>query len=143
MSTQVDLGPMPSFRSAKDQKMQQFAVTPEAQYPDGYLGTMTDRRDDKLGSMRTNTRSYSRGVHKGERVNPGDYFWPDEFNPMTGLQYEAKGRKFAPSGIAPVMLTNDGKAGPKGIPTVVDRPHMELMDEQRRSRLRTLIPSWR
>ena len=137
------LGPTPTFRDAKDRRLQAFGATPDTQYPDGYLGHLTDRRSDKLGSTRSNTRSYSRGVHKGERVNPGDYMWPDEFNPMTALEYEAKGKKFAPTGAAPVVLTNDGKAGPRGIPRNLDRKQIEIIDEQRRSMLRTLVPNWR
>jgi hypothetical protein len=49
--------------------------TPSAEYPDGYLGTMRSRRDDRgmptdtlLDSLksRQNQRGYQRGVHKGE-----------------------------------------------------------------------------
>lgn len=137
------LGPSPSFRDEKDRRLQAWGQTPEAQYPDGYLGHLTDRRGDKLGSTRSNTRSYAKGVHKGERVNAGDYFWPDEFNPMTALEYEAKGKKWAVSGATPVWLTNDGKAGPRGVPRNVDRAQVELIDQQRRSMLKTLVPNWR
>lgn len=61
---------------------------PSAEYPDGYLGTINSRREDRLlNSLKRNLnqRAYQRGVHKGERVDPGDYFWPDEFNPDSGL----------------------------------------------------------
>jgi hypothetical protein len=67
--------------------------TPEATYPDGYLGTITSRRDDRLlGALkgRVNERSYQRGVHKGERIDPGDYFWPEQFNLDTGLKNESR-----------------------------------------------------
>src|SRR5437763_11635062 len=49
---------------------------PSAEYPDGYLGTITARRDDRLlknVQSRLTERSYQRGVHKGERVDPQDY----------------------------------------------------------------------
>jgi hypothetical protein len=140
------LGPAPVFRDAKDQRLAAFGATPDTQYPDGYLGTMdSNRRQDKLLSAvkRQNHRSYSRGVHKGERVNPGDYLWPEEFNPMTGLELQAVGQKFAPPGAEPIRLTNDGKAGPRGIPRGLDRPQQEQIDVQRQSMLKRLVPSWR
>lgn len=144
--TQAMLGPAPIFRNAKDQRLAAWGASPDVQYPDGYLGTMSsNRRQDKLTQalMRTNTRPYSRGVHKGERINPGDYIWPQEFNLLTGLQLEAKGKKFAPPGAEPVRLTNDGKAGPRGIPRGLSRPQQEVIDLQRRSMLKTLAPPWK
>jgi hypothetical protein len=62
---------------------------PSAQYPDGYLGTIQSRRGDRLlDNLKTqlNQRSYQRGVHKGEKVDPRDYFWPPELQPNSGLQ---------------------------------------------------------
>jgi hypothetical protein len=97
--SQPVLGPSPMFRDAKDRRLAAFGATPDTQYPDGYLGTMSsNRRQDKLldSVKRQNHRSYSRGVHKGERVNPGDYLWPDEMNLFTGLELQAQGLKFAP-----------------------------------------------
>lgn len=141
------LGPAPTFRNAKDQRLAAFGATPDTQHPDGYLGTITNRRQDKLQQKiaRQNQRQYSRGVHKGERVNPGDYVWPSEFNLFTGLKYEAQGKKFMPGvvGAEPVTLTNDGKAGPRGVPRNLDRPNMQVIDMERRKRLKVLAPSWR
>ena len=141
------LGPVPSFRSEKDRRLASFGASPDTQHPDGYLGTQgaSTRRQDKLldSVHRQNHRSYSRGVHKGERINPGDYVWPEEFNPSTGLQNQAMGIKSAPVGMEPKRLTNDGKAGPRGIPTNLDRPQAEIIDEQRRSMLKTLTPGWK
>ena len=141
------LGPSPVFRDAKDRRLGAWGSSPDTQYPDGYLGTQgaSTRRADKLldSVKRTNTRPYSRGVHKGERVNPGDYVWPDEFNPMTALEYQAQGLKWAPQGGEVKQLTNDGKAGPRGIPRSLDRPQQEIIDQQRRSMLKTLAPGWR
>lgn len=140
------LGPTPMFRDAKDRQLAAFGATPDTQHPDGYLGTMSsNRRQDKLlnAVKRQNHRSYSRGVHKGERINPGDYLWPEEFNLLTGLELEAQGLKFAPPGAEPIRLTNDGKAGPRGIPRGLDRPQQEQIDMQRRSMLKTLAPTWR
>jgi len=145
-STLPLLGPTPVFRNAKDQRLSAFGSTPDTQYPDGYLGTMSsNRRQDKLTNAvaRANQRSYSRGVHKGERINAGDYIWPKEFNLLTGLVLESKGQKFAPTGAEPAMLTNDGKVGPRGIPRGLERPNPEVIDMQRRSMLKSLAPAWR
>lgn len=139
-------GPTPVFRSAKDQRISAFGVGPDTQYPDGYLGTMSsNRRQDKLtnAAVRANQRAYSRGVHKGERINAGDYIWPKEFNLLTGIMLESKGKKFAPPGAEPVRLTNDGKAGPRGIPRGLERPDKQIIDMQRRSMLKSLAPMWK
>lgn len=145
-TSQPLLGPAPVFRNGKDQQLAAWGASPDVQYPDGYLGTMSsNRRQDKLTKavMRTNTRPYSRGVHKGERINQGDYIWPQEFNLMTGLQLQAQGKKFAPPGAEPVRLTNDGKTGPRGIPRGLSRPQQEVVNMERRSKLKRLAPPWR
>jgi hypothetical protein len=147
--TQAVNGPAPVFRDPKDRQLAAFGESPDTNYPDGYLGTQssTSRRSDKLldAVHRTNMRSYSRGVHKGERINPGDYLWPSEFNLLTGVYYESQGLKFAPSGGIPTHLTNDGKAGPRGTPAPgdFDRQELELIDRNRKSMLSHLLPSWR
>jgi hypothetical protein len=140
------LGPAPLFRNAKDARLAAFGVGPDTQHPDGYLGTLSsNRRQDKLLNAvhRTNKTPYTRGVHKGERINQGDYIWPEEFNLLTGIDLESKGKKFAPPGAEPVRLTNDGKAGPRGIPRGLDRPQQEQIDRQRQSMLKTLKPPWK
>lgn len=145
-STATMYGPAPVFRNAKDMRLSGYGTGTDTQYPDGYLGTMSaNRRQDKIiGSMsRMNARQYSRGVHKGERINPGDYLWPDEFNLYTALEYEAKGLKFAPTGSAPVRLTNDGRVGPRGISRDQKRDEATEMSLERRSRLKSLTPNWR
>jgi hypothetical protein len=70
---------------------------PEAEYPDGYLGTIRSRRDDRgkpyatsdtvLDSLknRQNQRGYQRGVHKGERIDQAQYYWPEGLNPARRL----------------------------------------------------------
>lgn len=78
---------------------------PSAEYPDGYLGTIVSRRNDRMLNTlknRLTERSYQRGVHKGERIDQGDYFWPEEFNPQSALQYEARGQKWTAHGGTPV-----------------------------------------
>ena len=73
--------------------------TPSAEYPDGYLGTIRSRRDDKgngsdtvLDSLksRQTQRGYQRGVHKGERIDPGQYMWPDNLKPDRRLNLRVK-----------------------------------------------------
>lgn len=68
---------------------------PEAEYPDGYLGTIRSRRDDRgrptdtvLDSLkgRQTQRGYQRGVHKGERIDPAQYMWPSEMRPDRRLK---------------------------------------------------------
>jgi len=65
----------------------------EAAYPDGYLGSMSwDRRQDKLLNElgnQLNKRPYQRGVHKGSKISPKDYFWPTDFQPDKRLKAEA------------------------------------------------------
>jgi hypothetical protein len=156
-NTQADFGPQPVFRNQKDWQLSGYQTGSDTQYPDGYLGTMSaNRRQDKiLGSLsRMNARQYSRGVHKGERINAGDYIWPDEFNLYTALEYQAQGLKFAPTGAEPVRLTNDGKVGPRGIsrgsrvgPRGISRDQkrdeITEMSLQRQSQLKALAPNWR
>ena len=139
-------GPTPYFRNHKDHQLAGYLRVQDTAYPDGYLGTMSSNRqqDKTLGTLsRQNARQYSRGVHKGERQNPGDYVWPNEFNLWTGIAYQNAGIKFAPPGAMPVVLTNDGKVGPKGIPRVEEKQNQEYLDMERRAILKTLRPSWR
>lgn len=131
--------------------------TPDAQYPDGYLGTITRRGEDKvLGAVqgRMNNRAYQRGVHKGERIDQGDYFWPPEFGPETGLEYEAQGLKWTARGSVVERLAHFGKtdwATPSELGDIysqyginpdndpnVQRPY----DPVRAAQLRRYRPSW-
>lgn len=154
--TQAALGPSPAFRNSKDRLLTRWGQSPDTQHPDGYLGTQgsNSRRSDKLldSVHRQNHRSYSRGVHKGERINPGDYVWPEEFNLETGVLTQSMAiqagnvmatPKQSVPGAEPVRLTNDGKAGPRGVPRGIDRAEMEPIDPQRRSLLKDLVPRWR
>jgi hypothetical protein len=79
----------PYYRDALDAKRSAFNRTPEAMYPDGYLGTINSRRGDRLLDSlkaRQNQRSYVRGVHKGERIDPADYYFPSQLRPERGIQ---------------------------------------------------------
>jgi hypothetical protein len=138
------LGPSPVFRSPLDAILAGYRRTPEAQYPDGYLGTITNRRSDRMNNgPRGTQKSYERGVHKGERIDPGDYMWPREFGLMTGLELQAKGQKFAPPGAEPVMLTNDGKIGPRGIERTPSGIPQTEIDTRRREQFLRFMPRWK
>jgi len=111
-------------------------VHPKRSIPDGYLGTIRSRRDDKgkpyamsdtvLDSLknRQNQRAYQRGVHKGERIDPASYMWPENLEPDRRLKPSLfktvdndgslvmMGKRNAPKmALAPAPhLVNDGKA---------------------------------
>ena len=87
----------PYFRDAMDAKRSMYNQTPEAMYPDGYLGTINSRRGDRLLDNlknRQNQRSYQRGVHKGERIDPGDYYFPRQFQADAGIRRQSKAIPF-------------------------------------------------
>lgn len=122
---------------------------PHAEYPDGYLGTIRSRRDDKgkpnsvseavLGSLqsRVNQRSYQRGVHKGERIDPGDYVYNPDWTNQTGILNQMRGAKTSLVAIQtrPTKLVNDGKVDiPNNVP--------QQMDKRRQAQLSRLRPSW-
>lgn len=116
---------------------------PSAEYPDGYLGTMRTRREDRvLDSLkeRVNQRSYQRGVHKGERIEPSSYFYPEGFEPDRGLAAQAVGQKQAPLMhlVPPPKLVNDGK-------TKVDIPHNVPgeINPRRSQQFAHMRPNWR
>jgi hypothetical protein len=115
--------------------------TPEAEYPDGYLGTIRSRRDDRLLDSlknRVNQRAYQRGVHKGERIDQSDYFYPKGLDPQRGIRNQARGKKTGPLlELAPAPhLVNDGKAN-----IVANEPAQ--LDPKRTSQLSSLRPAWR
>ena len=123
-------------RSAMDFLRIGVGRAPQAEYPDGYLGTIRTRRDDKgkpysigdtvLDSLknRQNQRAYQRGVHRGERIDPAQYLWPENLKPDRRLKEKNYhltdvegavvflGARNAPKmALAPAPhLVNDGKA---------------------------------
>ena len=112
--------------------------TPEAEYPDGYVSTgLNSRRSDrllsKIGSM--NRRSYTRGVHRGSKVDPGDYIWPENWNPQRGIQAEMAGRQAALAAEAPEpRLSMDARMAP---PSPVAPP-----SPTKSRQLQALLPAW-
>lgn len=139
------------FRDILDAKRAMVGRTPDAEYPDGYLGNITDRREDKLlQHVRENARSYTRGVHKGSRIAPQDYFWPEDFNPYTGLEHQKRGQKWTAQG-APVerlvygdkFLTQAEEAQIRAQMNLPPDPQMRNSDPVVREGLRCNLPAWR
>jgi hypothetical protein len=126
---------------------------PHAEYPDGYLGTIRSRRDDRLLDSiknRVNQKAYQRGVHKGERIEPSAYYWSLDFNDQIGIQRQMKAKKVNNSGAIVYMvpratpeislvpaphLVNDGKSNLQS-----DSPAQ--FDVERANRLQYLKPRW-
>ena len=132
---------LPQALSELDAARLGIARTPQAEYPDGYLGSIRSRRDDRVldaTKARVNQRSYQRGVHKGERIDQSDYYWPLELQPDRGLRNERKRLKttFIESLTPPPHLVNDGKA---------DVPANEpgRIDLKRKAQLDRLMPRWK
>lgn len=105
--------PVSGFRSILDARLgAATGKTPEAQYPDGYLGSITDRHGDKLlDTVKNNARGYQRGVHKGSRISGREYFWTRDFNPYTTVENRIAGdtRRFAAQGNPLERLAHGGK----------------------------------
>jgi len=132
--------PQPWARSVLDARRMMNRREPQAEYPDGYLGTITTRRGDRLLDSlkaRVNERSYQRGAHLGERIDPGDYLWPDELDPMRGIMNEAQGLKTGPllQYFQPTPVV-DGKMAPRGSESVL------TIDRSRSSQLSVLRPRY-
>ena len=127
------------------------ARTPEAEYPDGYLGNVNSRREDRLLKgiqSRLTQRSYQRGVHKGERIDPSDYFWSADFNPQSALDAEAAGLRWAPSGTPEEQITHLGKnhmLNPSQLGAVARSVDIDPgpVDPIRTAKAARLLPSWR
>lgn len=92
--------PVVGARSALDmRRMMQSGRVPDAQYPDGYLGSSTGRHQDKLlqsyGASARYDGPHDRGVHKGERLDRSDYFWPPWMDLTAGIRNQATGKRWA------------------------------------------------
>jgi hypothetical protein len=121
--------------------------------PDGYLGTIRSRRDDRiLDSIksRVGQKSYQRGVHKGERIDGSAYFWSPSFSDEMGIRRQMKAKPVNVDGGVVLMtprmgqdinlipaphLVNDGKAN-----TVANGP--TTINVQRANQLAYLKPAW-
>lgn len=133
--------PQPWVRSVLDARRMMYKRTPDAEYPDGYLGTIIDRRSDRMFDSlkaRVNQRSYQRGVHLGERIDPGDYLWPDEEAPLRGILREATTQlRHAPQlqYFQPTPVV-EGKLAPRGSESIL------TLDQHRASQLAMLRPRY-
>jgi hypothetical protein len=132
---------LPSALSELDAQRLGIGRTPQAEYPDGYLGTIRSRRDDRVldaSKSRVNQRSYQRGVHKGERVDQSDYYWPLQLQPNRGLRNQRRGLKttFQEQLTPPPKLVNDGKAQ-------IEANEPGRINARRKSQLQRLMPTYR
>jgi hypothetical protein len=145
----------PVARDTMDSLRIGIGRVPSAEYPDGYLGTIRSRRDDRLLDSiksRVNQKAYQRGVHKGERIEPSMYYWPEQVHPMMGIERQFKAQaivnpingavtyqsmRSAPQvNLTPAPhLVNDGKAN-----TQADQPGQ--IDARRRDMMAYLKPAW-
>lgn len=112
-------------RDPLDAKRMAAGFAPGASWPDGYLGNITDRREDRvLGAVQAKltAKSYQRGVHKGEVVGAQAYFWDASMYPEMGLERQAAGRpadvegglvlfteRYAPTGNPVEMIAHDAR----------------------------------
>jgi len=148
-------GPQPFAHNYLDAVRMNWRRTPEATYPDGYLGTIQTRRQDRLLDglkARSQQRPYTRGIHKGERIDTRDYFWPKEFNQWTGLEYEMAGIRFFPPGLGEELQgerypTDRNHQGPRSVAEGSRYPASGVQtpvgtSPQRISTLRSQAPGW-
>lgn len=145
---------MSGYRDLLDARRSAAAPrTPNAEYPDGYLGNVNSRRSDRLLNAvqsRLTERNYQRGVHKGEKVDSSDYYWPAEFNPQSALLAQAQGRKWGPVGSLPVEQINHmGKnhlLPPEQLRDVAANYNVHASvqtDPVRQQQMAHLLPGWR
>lgn len=128
-------GGVPVARSELDFLRLGVGRQPSAEYPDGYLGTIRSRRDDRgrptstsdrvLDSLksRIGQKQYQRGVHRGERIDPSDYYYPADLRPERNILKQMRAKQDGNvwrvdryveniNAVPPPHLPNDGKAGP-------------------------------
>jgi len=149
-------GPQPMFHDKMDAIRSMWKRTPDAEYPDGYLGTINTKRQGRMrGELpgRQTNKPYTRGVHKGERLNQDDYFWPQEMLPTSGLEYEAAGMRYVPPGclmdigVIPQTRPNPtqpylARVGARGTPARTGTVEWGQYDADRAATLKRLAPPW-
>ena len=148
-------GGVPVARSELDFLRLGVGRAPQAEYPDGYLGTIRSRRDDRgrptstsdnvLNALkvRVGQRSYQRGVHRGERIDVQDYYYPEGLDAMRGISRQLRGKREgnviltkrnvenAMAAPAP-HLPNDGKANIRSTsPMSLDKRRVDQMARMR------------
>lgn len=145
--------PLTGMRDIIDARRAAVGRTPSAEYPDGYLGNVRSRRDDRLlknVQSRLTQRSYQRGVHKGERIDPSDYFWTTDVNPDVGLQTEARGLKWTQSLAPEDHINHLGKnhlLTPEQYSRVLNSVGLQDPNKQVdpivQSKMQRLLPAWK
>jgi hypothetical protein len=152
-------GGTPVARSELDFLRIGVGRAPQAEYPDGYLGTIRSRRDDRgrptstsdnvLNSLkvRVGQRSYQRGVHKGERIDSAGYYYPEGLENTRGIARQMKAAKDgnvyrsqrnvenAMAAPAP-HLPNDGKANMRSTSP-------QSLDTRRVDQMARMRPNWK
>lgn len=154
------------YRSSLDSARAAQGSVPQAQYPDGYLGSMSfDRRQDKLMQAvqdNLNKKSYQRGVHKGEKISRSDYFWPTDAKPDAGLRRQSRTavrghdtinvQRYAPRGNPVERLAHLGKTAGLSAPeqnsiykqygvSTAKNP-VVISDPDAKARKQKMRPSW-
>ena len=148
-------GGVPVARSELDFLRMGVGRAPQAEYPDGYLGTIRSRRDDRgrpsstsdtvLDSLksRVGQRGYQRGVHRGERIDASDYYYPSDLDNQRGIKRQMRAAKQgnvlvakrnAPNfNLAPAPhLPNDGKANMRSTsPGEIDKKRVDKFARMR------------
>lgn len=152
------------YRDPLDARRAHSGSLGEAQYPDGYLGTIIDRHQDKLLAKvqeRLTDRSYQRGVHVGSKIGQRAYYWDDKINPTAGLKrqaaytqsmYTMETARFVPSGNPVERLahesTNQSITGPEmmemarkyGVNPAINP--IVIPDPDRRARMQKMLPNY-
>ena len=138
--------PQPWARSVLDARRMMYNREPSAEYPNGYRGTITDRREDRLFDSlkaRQNQRGYQRGVHLGERIDAGDYLYPEDMDPLMGIARQMQLDEYGDSlRWAPRLEyfqptpTVEGQLAPRGSESVL------TVDQHRVAQLAMLKPKY-
>jgi hypothetical protein len=152
-------GGVPIARSELDFMRMGVGRQPSAEYPDGYLGTIRSRRDDRGRpssvsdkvldglKVRIGQRSYQRGVHRGERIDASDYYYPAGLENTRGIARQMKAVKDGnvyrvERGVENAMaapaphLPNDGKANMRSTAP-------QALNKQRVDQMARMRPAWK
>jgi hypothetical protein len=152
-------GGVPIARSELDFMRMGVGRQPSAEYPDGYLGTIRSRRDDRGRpssvsdkvldglKVRIGQRSYQRGVHRGERIDASDYYYPAGLENTRGIARQMRAVKDGnvyrvERGVENAMaapaphLPNDGKANMRSTAP-------QALNKQRVDQMARMRPAWK
>jgi hypothetical protein len=97
--------------------------------------------------VRIGQRSYQRGVHRGERIDSSDYYYPEGLSNMRGIARQMQAAKVGnvymskrnveDAMVAPAPhLPNDGKANMRSTSPM-------SLDKQRVDQMARMRPSWK